>query len=155
MRRSRQLFSMQWRARETVVSWAQRPVGVASGPARPRRAAVRRPAATRPWYVRVLDSPGLVRVFLPPQESLGTYLSSPKPGYTTRGSGRGEHSVAAGRWGGAGRGGAGRDADGSVRPGNNRPSCPQGHRRQLSAMIGQKHEKAKSHVNRWGNTTSG
>ena len=48
-------------------------------------------------------------------------LSIPKPGYTTGGSGRG----GARRSGGAGRGRAGRDADGPVRPGDDRPLCPQ------------------------------
>ena len=35
----------------------RRPVG--PGPARPAHPAVRRPAATRPWYVRVFESTGL------------------------------------------------------------------------------------------------
>ena len=59
------------------------------------------------------------------------------------------------RRGGAGRGRAGLDADGSVRPGDNRPACLPGHRRQLFCMILWKREHRKSHVNRWGNKTCG
>ena len=44
------------KAKGTVVFWANRPIGVPSYRAPPRRSAVRRPAPTRPWYVRVLDS---------------------------------------------------------------------------------------------------
>ena len=55
------------------------------------------------------------------------HLSNPKPGNTTDGSGRG----GARRRGGAGRIGAGRDAGGCVQPGDNRPSCLPGVRRQL------------------------
>ena len=58
-------------------------------------------------------------------------LSSPKPRHTTGGSGQGGTRLGGARQGGgAGRGGAGRDADGSVRPENDRPSCPPGHRGQ-------------------------
>ena len=70
-----------------------------------------------------------------------------KPEHTTGGSGRG----GARRGGRAGRGRAGRDADGSVRPGDNRPSYPPRHRRQLSRTSIQKHDQAKSYVNRWRN----
>ena len=49
---------MPWYVRGTVVSWANRSVGVPSCPAPLRRPAVRRPDPTRPWYVRVLDSTG-------------------------------------------------------------------------------------------------
>ena len=55
-------------------------------------------------------------------------VSSPKHGHTIRGPGRG----GARQGGGAGWGGAGWDVDGSVRQGGNRPSCPPGHRKQLS-----------------------
>ena len=54
-----------------------------------------------------------------------------QPGRTTGGSGR----CGACRSGGAGRGWVGRDADGSVRPGNNRPSCPAGHRRDCPERL--------------------
>ena len=47
-------------------------------------------------------------------------LSSPKPGHTTGGSGRG----GARRGGGAGRGRAAQDADGTARPGDNCPVQP-------------------------------
>ena len=50
------------------------------------------------------------------------------------GRGGAAHGRAAGR-GGAGRGRAGRDADGPARPGDNRPSRPPGHRRQLSERL--------------------
>ena len=73
-------------------------------------------------------------------------MSSPKPGHTTDGSGQG----GARRGGGAGRGEAARDAGGSVCPGNNRPSCFLGHRRQLSWTSLRKHEQTKSYVNRIG-----
>ena len=58
------------------------------------------------------------------EEHLGTitwmvYLSSPKPEYTTGGSGQG----GARRGGGTERGRAGQDSYGSVRPGNNCLSC--------------------------------
>ena len=56
-------------------------------------------------------------------------LSNPKPGHTTGGSGRGG---ARRRGSGAGRGRVGRDADGSIRPGDDRPSCLPGYRKQLS-----------------------
>ena len=42
--------------RGTLGSCANCSVGVPSCSARPRRPAVRRPVASRPWYVRVLDS---------------------------------------------------------------------------------------------------
>ena len=48
--RSGQLSSVRWWGRGSNVSWANRTVDVPSGPA------MRRPAPTRPWYVRVLDS---------------------------------------------------------------------------------------------------
>ena len=57
-----------------------------------------------------------------------TCLSNPKSGHTTGKSSRG----GAKRGGDAGRDRARPDADGSVRQGHNRPSCPPGHRRQLS-----------------------
>ena len=54
---SGKVSAMLWRRRGTVVSGANRPVGVPSCPASfptpPRRAL---PAPTRPWYPRVLDS---------------------------------------------------------------------------------------------------
>ena len=81
------------------------------------------------------------------------YLSIPKPGHTTGGSGRG----GARRGGGAERGRAGRDADGSVRPGNSHPAClPKlpGQRRQLYWTNLRKNEQTNSYVNRWGNKTS-
>ena len=56
--RSRQLSSLLWWARGSDVSWANRTVNVPSGPA------MRRPAPTRPWYVRVLDSASYNRVVL-------------------------------------------------------------------------------------------
>ena len=46
------LSSVPWWARGTDMSRASRTVDVLSGPA------MRRPAPTRPWYVRVLDSAG-------------------------------------------------------------------------------------------------
>ena len=58
--RSGQLSSMLWRARGPVASWANRPVGVPSCPAPPRRPAVRRPSPTRLWYVRVSDSTNFI-----------------------------------------------------------------------------------------------
>ena len=67
-----------------------------------------------------------------------------KPGHTTGGS----SWSGAQRGGGARRVGAGRDASGSVRRGNNGPSCPPGIRRTLSWTTRQKHEQAKSCVNR-------
>ena len=57
-----------------------------------------------------------------------TDLSNPKPGHTTGGS----KQSGARQGSGAGRGGAGRDTDGSVRPGDDTPSCPPGHRGQQS-----------------------
>ena len=56
-RRSGQLSSVRWWARGTDVSWANRTVDVPSGPA------MHRPAPTRPWYVRVLDSAGSMHKF--------------------------------------------------------------------------------------------
>ena len=62
-RRSEHVCSIPWKVRGSVVSWANRPVGVPSCPAPPRRPAVRRPVPTRPWYVRVSNSTGsFVRV---------------------------------------------------------------------------------------------
>ena len=52
-------------------------------------------------------------------------LSNPKPGYTAGRGGPGKGGTR------RSKGGAERDADGSFRPGNNRPSCPPGHGRQL------------------------
>ena len=77
-----------------------------------------------------------------------THLSSPKPGHTTGGSGRGARR-------GGGVGWAGRDADRTVRPGDRRPSYPPRHRRHVSWTSPQKHEQPKSYVNRWGNTATG
>ena len=59
----------------------------------------------------------------------------------------------AARQGAAGRcgmaaGGRAQDCGGTMRPGENRPSCPPGHRRQLSWMILRRHELRKSYVNR-------
>ena len=56
--RGHPLSSVPWGRRGTVVSWANRFVGVRCRPAPRRRPAVRRPAPIRPWYVRVLDSTG-------------------------------------------------------------------------------------------------
>ena len=47
-----------WWARGTDVPWASRAVDIFSGPA------MRRPAPTRPWYVRVLDSAGKKGIIL-------------------------------------------------------------------------------------------
>ena len=76
-------------------------------------------------------------------------LSNPKPGHTTGGSGRG----GARRSGGACA--EGQDADGSVRPEDNHPFCPPGHRRQLYGTYFPKHEQRKPYVNRWRNKASG
>ena len=54
----------------------------------------------------------------------------------------------------AGRGRAGLDANRTVRPGNKPPSHPPKHRRHVASSP-QKHEQAKSYVNRWGNKTRG
>ena len=54
---SEKLSSMPWKARKTVVSCANKPVGVPScraRPAQPPRCAP--PDPTRPWCVRILDS---------------------------------------------------------------------------------------------------
>ena len=56
-KRSREVSSIPWGVRGTLVSWENCSVGVPSCPARPRRSA-RRPDPIRPWYVRVLDSTG-------------------------------------------------------------------------------------------------
>ena len=54
-RRSRDVFSMLWRVRGRIVPLAHSSVGEQSCPTPPRHPAVRS-VATRPWYVRVLDS---------------------------------------------------------------------------------------------------
>ena len=54
----------------------------------------------------------------------------------------------------AGRGRAGLDANITVRPGNKPPPHPPKHRRHVSSSP-QKHEQAKSYVNRWRNKTRG
>ena len=53
-----------------------------------------------------------------------------------------------------GRGRAGLGANRIVRPGNKPPSHPPKHRRHVSSSP-QKHEQAKSYVNRWRNKTRG
>ena len=54
---SRQLSSMPWRARGTVVFYANKPVGVPPCRARPAQPPRRAPPdTTRPWCVRVLGS---------------------------------------------------------------------------------------------------
>ena len=63
---------MPWRVQGTLVSWANSSVGIHSCMTPPRRPAVRRDP-TRPWYVRVLDSTGFIKI----------NFSSPKPGHTT------------------------------------------------------------------------
>ena len=55
-RRSEHVFSMLWRVRGMVVSWANRSVGVTSFAAPAPPPAVRRLDPSRPWYVKVLDS---------------------------------------------------------------------------------------------------
>ena len=72
------------------------------------------------------------------------------PNLPRAGRGGAAHGGAAGR-GGVGRIRAELNADGSVRPGDNRPVCLLGHRRQLLCMILWKHEQTKSYVNRWVN----
>ena len=64
-RSSGYVCSMPWKVRGTVVSWANRSVGVLSCPAPPPRPAVRRPDPTSPWYVRVLDSTGAISSDMP------------------------------------------------------------------------------------------
>ena len=121
--------------RGTVVSRANRSVGVPSCLAPLRRPAVRRPDPTSPWYVRVLDSTSLIcSCFRFVETTTRTYhgrvgtgrrtagrsvfsgertsemqfkLSNPKPEHTTGGPGR----RCARRGGGArpGRGGAGQN----------------------------------------------
>ena len=57
---SEKLSSMPWKARKTVVSCANKPVGVPSCRARPAQPPRRAPPdPTHPWCVRVLDSTGL------------------------------------------------------------------------------------------------
>ena len=67
--RSGQLSTMPRGANGTVVSCASRPVGVPPYPAPPRRPALRRPAPTPPWYVRVLGSIGFPLSVLPKDRS--------------------------------------------------------------------------------------
>ena len=74
-------------------------------------------------------------------------LSNPKPGHTTSGSGRGALR------GGGGR--AGLDANRTVRLGDKPPSYSPKHRRHVAWTTLQKHEQAKSYVNRWRNKTRG
>ena len=68
------------------------------------------------------------------------YLSSPKPGHTTGGSGRG----GARRDGGVGRRRARQDADGTVRPRDNRPSYPPDDRGKPPWACLWKHEQRKT-----------
>ena len=56
-KRSGDVSSMLWRVRGRIVPLAHSSVGEQSCPTPPRHPAVR-PVATRPWYVRVLDSTG-------------------------------------------------------------------------------------------------
>ena len=112
--RSQQLSSMPRKAKGTVVFWANRPVGVPSYSAPPRRSAVRRPAPTRPWYVWVLDSTS-------GNESDRSYVNFQYVEFKTRiphrrgwaRRGTAEHGGAAGR-SGAGRGRAGQGHGGAV-----------------------------------------
>ena len=56
--------SMPMRIRWSIVSWANRSVGVPSCPAPPRRTAVRRTDPTRLWYVRVLNLTNLLQTLV-------------------------------------------------------------------------------------------
>ena len=63
--RSSDVFSMLWRVRKTLVSWANSSVGIQFCSTRlvlPDPAV--RPDPTRPWFVRVLDSTGFTIVRL-------------------------------------------------------------------------------------------
>ena len=71
--------------------------------------------------------------------------STPKPEHITGESRRGGSRQAAGRGG----------ADVSIRPRINRSRDPPEHRRQSFLATLRKHERRKSYVNRWRNTTSG
>ena len=100
--------SIVWMVRGTVVSWANRPIGVPSCPSPPRPAVPPCDAPSRPacgtsgfWIRQIYAS-----------ITSNFNLSSPKPGQTTGGSGR----SGARRDGGAVRGRAGRDSIGFVRP---------------------------------------
>ena len=117
--RSGQLFSMPWRMEAGCFLGEQiRRRPVLTGPTPPRCPAVRRLDPTRPWYVRVLESPVVLIFFefnvhfLRLDTTIGSCsginLSSPKPGNTTDESGRG----GARRGGGAGHGLTRPDADG-------------------------------------------
>ena len=74
-RRSGQVCSMAWRVRGTVVSWANRSVGVPSCPALPRPAAPPCAAPTRPargmpgFWIRHVSSPERGLSFARPRES--------------------------------------------------------------------------------------
>ena len=99
-------------AKGTVVFWANRPVGVPSCPAPPRRSAVRRPAPTRLWYVRVLDSTSDV------QHQTNVSNCRTQTGHTKSRSGLRQRTLVARGW-------TGRDGHGSVRHRDNRPLSPQ------------------------------
>ena len=145
---SGQLFSMPWRTRVTVVSCAEKPVGVPF--CRARRAQPPRcapPDATRPWCVRVLDSTGHVfrRLQIAPLK-IECLVQSPDIPRAIR---VGAHG------GAAGRRRAGLNDDRTVRPGDKRPSYPPRHRRNVARTSLQKHEQAKCFLNRWRNTATG
>ena len=69
----KQLSTMPRRAQETVVFWANRPVGVPFYSAPPRHSTVRRLAAIRPWCVRAWPSKG--RRWRYPRLSICCYVS--------------------------------------------------------------------------------
>ena len=79
-----------------------------------------------------------------------SYLSNPKPGHTTGGSGRGARRGA--------RAGPSRiecQPNRTVRPGNTSPLYSPKHRRNVASTSPQKHEQAKSYVNRRRNEIGG
>ena len=146
------VFSIRWRARARVVFLPDRPNGVPSYPAprcpvAPPSAAPTRPAREMSgFWIRQVDANQYSITYL---MYVKLNLSNPKPGHTIPRAGRVEAPGGA-----AGRGRARLGANRTIRPGNKSPPFPPSHRRNVASTSLQKHEQAKSYVNRRRNKIS-
>ena len=154
-------FLFRWRARARVVSGPDRPNDVPSYPAPPRPAPPFRRAPPRPDRPVVYPSFGFDR--FNELLSFGKQRCQPRMQSSSSSSGTCRfqnpdipRAGKVGAPGGAARRGRARlGANRTIRPGNKSPPFPLRHRRNVASTSLQKHDQAKSYINRRRNKTTG
>ena len=145
----KRVFSIRWMASARAVFLPDRPNGIPSYPA--PRCPVAPPCAASNRPARCVSGFWIRHVFLQKHKKTKFHVNRPvesKTGHTTGGSGR------SARW--SGRAGSGKIGfQQNYSPRKHKSTVPPKHRGNVVSTFPQKHELAKSYVNRRRNKTSG